>query len=69
MADSLDFKQGYLMACTTFANLHGEPGMAHEILQQVNITEADVSAMDLSEWDEKGLADIRAEPGADPIKT
>lgn len=68
MADSLDFKQGYLMACTTLTNLHREPGMARDVLQEINISEEDISAMDLNDWDAEGLADIRAEPGGDPIK-
>lgn len=68
MPDSFEFKRGYLLACTNMMNLHGDSVIAYDTLIQVNITEAEVKAMDLAEYDAAGLAEIRAEGRSDPIK-
>lgn len=68
MADSLEFKRGYLLACTNMMNLHGDSVIAYDTLIQIDLTEAEVKAMDLAEYDEQGLAEIRAEGRGDPIK-
>lgn len=68
MPDNFDFKRGYLLACTNMMNLHGDSVIARDTLNQVNITEAEVKAMDLAEYDAEGLAEIRAESHGDPIR-
>jgi hypothetical protein len=66
MADALDFKHGYLIACCNAMNLHGDSVLCRDTLAEAGITEDEVKAMDLSDYDAKALAEIRAEH-RDPI--
>lgn len=58
-AETLAFKTGYLLACCNLRHLHDEPGMAYDILAEAGITQAEVDAMDLSEYDARALKAIR----------
>jgi hypothetical protein len=60
------FNRGYLIACTNMMNLHKDAQVAADTLAQAHITQADVDAMDLCEYDAEALAEIRLEPN-DPI--
>lgn len=69
-AENAAFKAGYLLACCNLQNLHDQPGIACDVLAEAGITEADVAAMDLSDYDATALAEIRAArgPDRDPIE-
>lgn len=62
-AETAAFKAGYLLACCNLHNLHNEPGLACDVLAEAGITEADVAAMDLCDYDATALAEIRAARG------
>jgi len=66
-AEALAFKAGYLIACCNIAHLHDEPGIACDVLAEAGITQADVKAMDLCEYDIKALTEIRRQRSDDPI--
>ncbi|GFE97537.1 hypothetical protein [Gluconobacter sp. Gdi] len=62
------FNQGYLIACCNLTNLHDEPSIACDVLAECGLTEDDIKAADLTEYDAKALAKIRsARGGRDPI--
>jgi len=69
-AETAAFKAGYLLACCTMQNMHDQPGIACDVLAEAGITENDVAAMDLCEYDAKALAEIRTARGAngDPVE-
>lgn len=52
------FNHGYVLACCTVANLHDEPGIAFDVLQELGITAKAVEAMGLCEYDAAGLRKI-----------
>ncbi|PEN28156.1 hypothetical protein [Acetobacter fabarum] len=62
-----NFNAGYLIACCNIVNMHNEEGIASDILAQAGITEAEVKALDLSEYDANALAEIRKASSEDPI--
>lgn len=63
------FNHGYLLACCTLVNLRHAPEVACDVLGEAGITEAEVKAMDLTEYDARALARIRESRPAqgDPI--
>ncbi|MFT8886530.1 MAG: hypothetical protein ABF946_10050 [Acetobacter papayae] len=61
------FNAGYLIACCNVYNMHNEEGIASDILAQAGITEAEIEAVDLSEYDAAALTEIRKASGEDPI--
>ena len=65
------FSNGYLLACCNLVNLHDRPELANDVLGEAGITQAEVKAMDLSEYDARALAKIReARPNlGDPIRS
>lgn len=68
-AEKLAFAHGYLLACCNLVNMHDRPELANDVLGEAGITQAEVQAMGLSEYDAKALAKIReARPNmGDPI--
>jgi hypothetical protein len=68
-AEALAFKAGYLIACCNIVNLHDEPGIACDVLAEAGITQADVKAMDLCDYDARALKIIRKQrpDRGDPI--
>ncbi|OUJ10149.1 hypothetical protein [Acetobacter okinawensis] len=62
-----NFNAGYLIACCNIYNLHNEEGIAADILREAGITEAEVKALDLNEYDAEALAVIRGAGNDDPI--
>ncbi|WP_025828343.1 hypothetical protein [Acetobacter okinawensis] len=62
-----NFNAGYLIACCNIVNMHNEEGIASDILAQAGITEAEVKALDLSEYDANALTEIRKASSEDPI--
>lgn len=61
------FNAGYLIACCNVYNMHNEEGIAADILAEAGITEAEVEAADLSEYDANALVEIRKASSEDPI--
>ncbi len=68
-AKALAFNTGYLIACCNIENLHGEPGIAYDVLVEAGITRDEVKAMNLCDYDARALKKIRKERPAqgDPI--
>jgi len=66
--DITEFNRGYLIACRNIANLHNEECIAADVLMEAGITQAEVDAMDLSEYDAEALVEIRAARNDDPIE-
>lgn len=68
-AEALAFKAGYLIACCNIAHLHDEPGIACDVLAEAGITQADVKAMELCDYDARALKEIRKQrpERGDPI--
>jgi hypothetical protein len=66
-AEVLAWKHGYLMACCNMNSMFDRPGMAADVLGQATITQVNVDAMDLCEFDIAELAKIRAGRKDDPI--
>jgi hypothetical protein len=62
-----NFNAGYLIACCNLFNMHNEEGMAADILAEATITEEDVKALGLSEYDAAALVEIRKARNEDPI--
>lgn len=62
-----ELKRGYLIACCNIENLHGETDIAADVLIECPISQADVDAMDLSDYDAEALVKIRASCAEDPI--
>ncbi|MFT8723803.1 MAG: hypothetical protein ABF759_14720 [Acetobacter malorum] len=62
-----NFNAGYLIACCNIYNMHNEEGIAADILREAGITEAEVKALDLNEYDAEALAVIRGAGNDDPI--
>ncbi|MFT8369284.1 MAG: hypothetical protein ABF646_11095 [Acetobacter papayae] len=62
-----NFNAGYLIACCNIANMHNEESIASDVLAEASITESDVKALDLSEYDANALAEIRKARSEDPI--
>lgn len=62
-----NFNAGYLIACCNIANMHNEECIASDVLSQAGITEAEVKALDLSEYDANALVEIRKARSEDPI--
>lgn len=52
------FNVGYILACCNLTNLHDEPCMSFDVLEQLGISRAEVKAMNLSEYDTKALRKI-----------
>lgn len=67
--NELAFKVGYVMACCNLQNLFDQPTMAAEILGELGLSQGDVDAMDLSEYDINALSIIRQATADDPIST
>lgn len=65
---SAEFKGGYLLACCNLVHLHDRPCLASDVLGEAGITEADVAAMDLTDFDAKALSEIRAARQTDPLR-
>jgi len=63
-----ELARGYLIACCNVANLHNMHDVASDVLIEMPITQTEVNAMDLSDYDAKALAEIRAARADDPIK-
>lgn len=61
------FNAGYLIACCNLCNTHNEESIAADVLSQVDITQSEVTAMDLSEYDSNALQIIRRSRIPDPI--
>ncbi|ASL39503.1 hypothetical protein CBI36_02905 [Acetobacter oryzifermentans] len=61
------FNFGYLTACCNLCNMHNEGSIAADVLSQVDITQSEVAAMDLSEYDSNALQIIRRSRIPDPI--
>ena len=61
------WKNGYLMACCNLANMHDQPSLASDVLAEAAITEANVKAMELTEYDLRALAKIRTARALDPL--
>lgn len=68
MPDSIAFKRGYLLACTTLVALHKEHAMAAEVLETCGLKEADIAAMKLGDLDLALLRQIRDQAACDPIR-
>ena len=68
-AETRAFKAGYLIACCNLVNLHDRPELAHDVLAEGSITQADVDAMDISDYDAAALRLIRTSrpSNGDPI--
>jgi len=66
-AEKAAFNNGYLLACCNLANMHDRPCLAADVLAEAGITEADVKAMDLSEYDAGALEKIRNARRDDPL--
>ncbi len=66
-AETYGFKAGYLIACCNLVNLHDQPSIACDVLAEAGLSEADVDAMDLSEYDLRALKEIREGRRDDPI--
>lgn len=66
-AEEAAFKVGYLIVCCNLVNLHDEPFLAADVLYEAGITEADVKAMDLTEYDLRALREIRKARRDDPL--
>jgi hypothetical protein len=62
-----NFNAGYLIACCNLFNMHNEEGMAADILAEATITEEEVKALGLSEYDAAALVEIRKSAKDDPI--
>lgn len=62
-----EFNVGYLIACCNIANLHNQPDIAADVLAEASISEKEVKAMDLSEYDSQALEEIRRCRSEDPI--
>ena len=52
------FDHGYLIACSNLVNMHDEPDLAGDILDQINLSVEQIEAMDLSEIDLSALEAI-----------
>ncbi|MGV0879479.1 hypothetical protein V6767_20300 [Martelella sp. FLE1502] len=66
---ALEYKRGYLIACCNLMNLHHDAPIAADVLAQCGITQADVDAMDLTEYDATALTAIRVKGrNFDPIE-
>lgn len=66
-AEILAWKQGYLMACCNLQSMFDRPGMAADVLGQASISQANIDAMGLCEFDLRELAKIRSDSKNDPI--
>lgn len=62
-----NFNAGYLIACCNVFNMHNEEGIAADILAEAGITEEEVKALGLSEYDADALVEIRKARSEDPI--
>lgn len=68
-AETRAFKAGYLLACCNLVHSHDRPDLASDVLGEADIAAADVADMDLTDFDAKALAEIRAaRPNADPLR-
>ena len=67
MSEVDQFKRGWLIACTSLHGMHDEPSMAGEVLAVAEINQIEVNAMDLAEYDQARLAEIRKACHIDPI--
>ena len=56
---SKEFNRGYVIAVCNIVNLHGETTIAEDVLQQLNITESELIPMDLSEYDQAAIDNIK----------
>jgi uncharacterized membrane protein len=61
------WKNGYLIACCNLTNMHDQPSLASDVLAEAAITEANVEAMELTEYDLRALAKIRTARALDPL--
>ena len=59
------FNAGYLLACCNISNMHNAESIASDVLNELGITEDEVKALDLSEYDAKALNKIRKARGND----
>lgn len=57
------FNHGYVIACCNVANLHDEPGIAHDALRELGVTKAEVKRMGLCDYDAKALREIECARG------
>jgi hypothetical protein len=67
-AEKLAFNTGYLIACCNLVNMHDRPCLASDVLAEAGITEADVQAMGLTEYDQRALEKIRKGRAANPLR-
>ena len=61
------FNRGYLIACCNLQNMHYEASIASDVLAEIGVTQSEVDAMDLCEYDAAALVEIRKARGDDPI--
>jgi hypothetical protein len=66
-AEKDGFNSGYMLACCNLTNMHDQPGLASDVLAEAGMTEADVAAMGLSEYDRRALAEIRKGRATNPL--
>lgn len=61
------WQNGYLIACCNIHGLHRIPEVASDVLAEGGITKSDVLKMDLTEYDQRLLAEIREARNKDPL--
>lgn len=52
---------GAIMALGLLARMHGEPGMAADIVQEMELEECDLSSLGLSEFDQENISLLNKE--------
>lgn len=62
-----DFNHGYVIACCNLLHSHNEDSLAADLLAEAGLSEADIEALNLDEYDARALKTIREAIHDDPI--
>lgn len=62
-----EFKRGYILACCNLINMHGTNTETIDLFQQLGITQDEIAAMDLSEYDLSALTDLETAYGLEKM--
>lgn len=62
-----DFNAGYVLACANLVHTHGSPEMAADVMAQAGITWAEITRMDLGDYDMDALRKIKRETSRAPF--